>query len=61
MDGRAWWAVVYGVGIAKSRTRLSNTHTHTHTCIPADLKKKKNAQCESCELNFMWGKMGIAA
>ena len=33
MDGRAWWATVYGV--TKSRTRLSDlTHTHTHTmCI----------------------------
>ena len=25
-----------------------------------DLKKKKNAQCESCELSFIWGKMRTA-
>ena len=29
MDGRAWWATVYGV--AKRQTTDTNTHTHTHT------------------------------
>ena len=30
-------------------------------CLPAYYWLKKDAQLESCELNFIWGKMRVAA